>query len=329
MNTAGDFFRGRRLRRTPGLRELVRETCLQPRNLVQPYFVLEAEDDLAAEPISSMPGQRQLGLQALLRRVDTAVQNGLRSLILFGIPRQKDERATQAYAEQGIVQRAVRALKEEFPGLNVITDVCLCEYTSHGHCGIVEQGRVQNDPSLELLARTALSHAQAGADMVAPSDMMDGRVQRIRNSLDTAGYQELPIMSYAAKYASVFYGPFREAAQSAPAFGDRKSYQMDPANAREALLEAEADLAQGADILLVKPALPYLDVLQQLRQEFEVPLAAYQVSGEYSMIKAAGEKGWIDEDQVVLESLLAIKRAGADIILSYFTEQVLELLQEL
>lgn len=308
---------------------MVRETCLQPRNLVQPYFVLEAEDDLAAEPISSMPGQRQLGLQALLRRVDTAVQNGLRSLILFGIPRQKDERATQAYAEQGIVQRAVRALKEEFPGLNVITDVCLCEYTSHGHCGIVEQGRVQNDPSLELLARTALSHAQAGADMVAPSDMMDGRVQRIRNSLDTAGYQELPIMSYAAKYASVFYGPFREAAQSAPAFGDRKSYQMDPANAREALLEAEADLAQGADILLVKPALPYLDVLQQLRQEFEVPLAAYQVSGEYSMIKAAGEKGWIDEDQVVLESLLAIKRAGADIILSYFTEQVLELLQEL
>jgi porphobilinogen synthase len=296
---------------------------------VQPYFVLEAEDELAAEPISSMPGQRQLGVQALLRRVDTAVQNGLRSLILFGIPRQKDEGASQAYAEQGIVQQAVRALKEEFPGLNVITDVCLCEYTSHGHCGIVDQGRVQNDPSLELLARTALSHAQAGADMVAPSDMMDGRVQRIRASLDSAGYQELPIMSYAAKYASVFYGPFREAAQSAPAFGDRKSYQMDPANAREALLEAEADLAQGADILLVKPAMPYLDVLQRLRQEFEAPLAAYQVSGEYSMIKAAGEMGWIDEDQVVLESLLAIKRAGADIILSYFTEQVLELLQEL
>ncbi|MFW6314268.1 MAG: porphobilinogen synthase, partial [Desulfohalobiaceae bacterium] len=299
------------------------------RDLIQPYFVLEAEDQSAANPISSMPGQRQLALQPLLRRVDDAVQNGLRSLILFGIPRHKDEQASQAYAEQGVVQQAVRALKERFPGLIVITDVCLCEYTSHGHCGLVDQGRVQNDPSLELLAKTALSHAQAGADMVAPSDMMDGRVQRIRQELDAAGYQELPIMSYAVKYASMFYGPFREAAQSAPTFGDRKTYQMDPANARQALQEAEADLDEGADILLVKPALPYLDILQGLRQRFACPLAAYQVSGEYAMIKAAGEKGWIVEDQVVLESLLAIKRAGADMILSYFTEQVLELLLEL
>ncbi|MFW5863470.1 MAG: porphobilinogen synthase [Desulfohalobiaceae bacterium] len=329
MSSGAEFFRGRRLRRTPGLRELVRETCLQPRDLVQPYFVLQAEDQSLVQPISSMPGQKQLGLQALLRRVDNAVQNGLRSLILFGIPSQKDQEASQAYAEQGIVQQAVRALKKEFPGLTVITDVCLCEYTSHGHCGIVDQGRVLNDPSLELLAKTAVSHAQAGSDMVAPSDMMDGRVQRIRHSLDTAGYQDLPVMSYAAKYASVFYGPFREAAQSAPSFGDRKTYQMDPANARQAIVEAEADLEQGADILMVKPALPYLDVLQRLRQRCNVPLAAYQVSGEYSMIKAAGEKNWIDEDQVVLESLLAIKRAGADIVLSYFTEQVLELLQEL
>lgn len=329
MQLEENFFRGRRLRSTPGIRELVRETCLQPRDLVQPYFVLEAEDPRTARPISSMPGQMQLGLQALLRRVDSAVQNGLRSLILFGIPQAKDEQASQAYAEEGIVQQAVQALKKEFPGLNLITDVCLCEYISHGHCGLVEQGRVQNDPSLEILSRTALSHARAGADIVAPSDMMDGRVQSIRKTLDSAGFPELPIMSYAVKYASAFYGPFREAAQSAPAFGDRKTYQMDAANAREAMLEARSDLDQGADMLLVKPALPYLDIVQRLRKRFDVPLAAYQVSGEYALIKAASEKGWIDEDQVILESLLAIKRAGADIILSYFTEQVLELLQEL
>ncbi len=329
MQLRDNFFRGRRLRDTPGIRELVRETCLQPRDLVQPYFILEAEDPGTARPISSMPGQMQLGLQALLRRVNSAVQNGLRSLILFGIPRAKDEQASQAYAEEGIVQQAVQTLKKEFPGLNLITDVCLCEYMSHGHCGLVDQGRVQNDPSLEILSRTALSHARAGADIVAPSDMMDGRVQSIRTALDSAGFPELPIMSYAVKYASAFYGPFREAAQSAPAFGDRKTYQMDAANAREALLEASSDLDQGADILLVKPALPYLDIVQRLRKRFDVPLAAYQVSGEYALIKAASEKGWIDEDQVILESLLAIKRAGADIILSYFTEQVLELLQEL
>ena len=329
MQERTNFFRGRRLRNTPGIREIVRETCLQSRDLVQPYFVVEAEDQSLARPISSMPGQMQLGLQALLRRVGFAVENGLRTLILFGIPAHKDEYASGAYAENGIVQQAIQALKQEFYGLTVITDVCLCEYMSHGHCGVMDKGQVQNDLSLELLARTAVSHARAGADIVAPSDMMDGRVQGIRESLDAEGLVQVPILSYAVKYASAFYGPFREAAQSFPAFGDRKTYQMDSANAREALLEAQADLDQGADMLMVKPALPYLDIVRSLRDRFNVPLAAYQVSGEYAQIKAASEKGWLEEDQVVLESLLAIKRAGADIILSYFTEQVLELLQEL
>ncbi len=319
-----DFYRGRRLRRSVGLRELVRETELRPQDLVQPYFVVEHDDPGAQLPIPSMPGQFQLGLQALQERVAKARDHGLRAVILFGIPDHKDEVGSQAYAAEGIIQQAVRRLKKAFPELIVITDLCLCEYTSHGHCGVIRNEYVQNDPTLELLARTGVAQAEAGADMLAPSDMMDGRVGAIRAALDESGYPELPILSYAVKYASAFYGPFRDAAQSTPAFGDRKTYQMDSANLREGSREARADIAEGADMLMVKPALPYLDVLSRLRQECDLPLAAYHVSGEYSLIKAAGEKGWIDEQQVVLESLTGIKRAGADIILTYFTEMVLK-----
>ncbi|MFO7818399.1 MAG: porphobilinogen synthase [Thermodesulfobacteriota bacterium] len=318
-----DFFRGRRLRHDAGVRDLVRETFLRPEDLVQPYFVLETEDRDLRVPIEAMPGQAQLSLPRLLEQVARAVDSGLRAVILFGIPEKKDAEGSGAYAPDGIIQESVRALKNKFPDLVVITDVCLCEYTAHGHCGLIRDQYVQNDPTLELLARTALSHAEAGADMVAPSDMMDGRVQFIRRALDEAGYMELPLMSYAVKYASSFYGPFREAAQSAPQFGDRKSYQMDPANFMEGLREAAADLKEGADILMVKPAMPYLDVLRRLRTSFDCPLAAYQVSGEYSMIKAAGRNGWLDEKKVVLESLTGIKRAGAGLILSYFSEEVL------
>ena len=318
-----DFFRGRRLRHDAGVRDLVRETFLRPEDLVQPYFVLETEDRDLQVPIEAMPGQAQLSLPRLLEQVARAVDSGLRAVILFGIPEKKDAEGSGAYASDGIIQESVRALKNKFPDLVVITDVCLCEYTAHGHCGLIRDQYVQNDPTLELLARTALSHAEAGADMVAPSDMMDGRVQFIRRTLDEAGYMELPLMSYAVKYASSFYGPFREAAQSAPQFGDRKSYQMDPANFMEGLREAAADLKEGADILMVKPAMPYLDVLRRLRTSFDCPLAAYQVSGEYSMIKAAGRNGWLDEKKVVLESLTGIKRAGAGLILSYFSEEVL------
>lgn len=320
----GDFFRGRRLRRCKGLRDMVRETVLLPEDLVQPYFVVKTEDKDLEIPIGSMPGQHQLSLPKLLERVGAAVDKGLRSVILFGIPEKKDPEGTGAYAPDGIIQEAVRELKDRFPELMVITDVCLCEYTSHGHCGLIREQYVQNDPTLELLARTAVSHAQAGADMVAPSDMMDGRVRAVRRALDEAGYAELPIMSYAVKYASSFYGPFREAAQSSPQFGDRKSYQMDSANSLEGVREARADKSEGADILMVKPAMPYLDVLQRLNDNIDLPLAAYQVSGEYSMIKAAGMQGWLDEKQAVLESLTGIKRAGAGLILSYFTEQVLD-----
>jgi porphobilinogen synthase len=271
-----------------------------------------------------MPGQHQLSLPKLLKRVETAVDKGLRSVILFGIPEKKDPEGTGAYAPDGIIQEAVSELKDRFPELMVITDVCLCEYTSHGHCGLIREQYVQNDPTLDFLAKTAVSHAQAGADMVAPSDMMDGRVQAIRRALDEAGHVELPIMSYAVKYASSFYGPFREAAQSSPQFGDRKSYQMDSANSLEGLREGRADKNEGADILMVKPAMPYLDVLRRLKDNIDLPLAAYQVSGEYSMIKAAAMQGWLDEKQVVLESLTGIKRAGAGLILSYFSEQVLD-----
>jgi porphobilinogen synthase len=320
-----DFFRGRRLRMHPGVRRMIAETALRPEDLIQPYFVADREDGFQKE-ISSMPGQHQLSIPNLVERVGRAVDQGLVSCILFGIPAHKDESGSQAYADQGVVQRAVRTLKKRFPDLVVITDVCLCEYTAHGHCGVIERGCIANDPTLELLARTALSHAEAGADMVAPSDMMDGRVVAIRQALDERGYADLPIMSYAVKYASSFYGPFREAAEGAPKFGDRRSHQMDPANSREALREALADLEEGADILMVKPAGPYLDVIRELRDHFETPVAAYQVSGEYAQIKAAARLGWMDERAVVMETLTSIKRAGADLILSYFTEDALELL---
>jgi porphobilinogen synthase len=303
---------------------MLRETCLRAEDLIMPYFVQETGSSPARVPIGAMPGQFQLSVSALEREVGAAADAGLRACILFGLPAKKDPLASGAYAEDGVVQKAVRRLKKAFPHLQVITDVCLCEYFSHGHCGLVTpEGLVQNDATLPILARTALSHAQAGADMLAPSDMMDGRVAAIREALDANGFAHLPIMSYAVKYASAFYGPFREAANSAPRFGDRKSYQMDPANGREALREAAADVAEGADILMVKPAGPYLDVLRAVRDRFDLPLAAYQVSGEYSLIKAAGMQGWIDETAVMLEALLGIKRAGADLIISYFTAQIL------
>jgi len=320
-----DFHRGRRLRRTPAMRDLVRETVLTANDLIMPYFVAETGPEDMVKPIGSMPGQNQLGIKALVERVGKAMDKGLKSVILFGIPSEKDPVGSQAYAANGVVQRAIRELKKKYPALVVVTDVCLCEYTSHGHCGMLnEDGAVLNDPSLELLAKTALSHAEAGADIVAPSDMMDGRVAAIREMLDNKGYEMIPIMSYAVKYAGSFYGPFREAAESAPKSGDRKSYQMDPANWRDALREAAADVSEGADILMVKPAGPFLDILRLVRDNFDLPLAAYQVSGEYSMIKAAGQLGWIDEKAVMLESILGIKRAGADLILTYFAEDVLD-----
>ncbi len=322
------FFRGRRLRRTESLRNLVRETELRPQDLIHPFFVLEDDDLQIRKPIVSMPGQSQLGLEALVDDVHRAWDQGLQALMLFGIPKHKDERGSQAYARDGIVQQAVARIKEAVPEILIITDVCLCEYTSHGHCGLIVEGMVQNDPTLELLAQTALSHVQAGADMVAPSDMMDGRVQAIRQVLDGEGFVDRPIMSYAVKYASAFYGPFREAAQSAPSFGDRKTYQMDPANGLEGLREAEADAQEGADILMVKPALPYLDVLRSLKDRYALPLAAFHVSGEYALIKAAGEKGWIDERLVALESLTSIKRAGASCIVTYFAREAVEWVQE-
>jgi len=323
-----DFHRGRRLRRTPALRDMVRETALSRSDLSMLYFVAETGSEDMEKPIESMPGQHQLGMKALVERVSKAVDKGLASCMLFGVPKEKDPVGSQAYAENGVVQRAVRELKKKFPKLVVITDVCLCEYTSHGHCGVLaEDGEVRNDPTLELLAKTALSHAQAGADIVAPSDMMDGRVAAIRAILDGHGFAMTPVMSYAVKYASAYYGPFREAAESTPKSGDRKAYQMDPANWREALREAAADAAEGADFLMVKPAGPYLDILRLVRDTFDLPLAAYQVSGEYAMIKAAGRLGWIDERAVVMESLLGIKRAGADLILTYFTQDMLECLK--
>ncbi|UJX42749.1 porphobilinogen synthase [Desulfovibrio sp. JY] len=320
----GDFHRGRRLRRTPFLRDMVRETELRPADLIQGYFVVDTDDRDFERPIASLPGQSQLSVERLTARVGAAMDNGLRSAIIFGLPEKKDPVGSGAYADDGIVQKAVMRLKETYPELVVVTDVCLCEYTSHGHCGLIDgHGEVQNDPTLELLAKTAVSHARAGADIVAPSDMMDGRVGAIRMALDEAGFSHIPVMSYAVKYASCFYGPFRDAADSTPAFGDRRGYQMDPANVREGLREAAADLSEGADILIVKPAMPYLDVLRLLRDNFDVPLAAYQVSGEYAMLQAAIGNGWLDEKRAILESLTSIKRAGADMIITYFAEKVL------
>ena len=319
------FHRGRRLRSTPELRTLVRETApLLVEDLIQPYFVVETQDSNFRKEIGSMPGQFQLSLGELEKQVERAVDTGLHSVILFGIPAVKDAKACGAYADDGIVQEAVRLLKSRWPKLFVITDVCLCEYMSHGHCGILTpEGVVRNDATLPLLAQTAVSHVRAGADMVAPSDMMDGRVAAIRQALDDAGFTATPLMSYAVKYASAYYGPFREAAESAPSCGDRKSYQMDPANAREALREAYADLDEGADALIVKPAGPYADIIRLVRDHVDVPLCAYQVSGEYSMIRAAGINGWVDERAVMLESLMGLKRAGADTIITYFTETLL------
>ncbi|SKA69215.1 porphobilinogen synthase [Desulfobaculum bizertense] len=323
------FHRGRRLRTSTTIRDLVRETVVRPEDLMMLYFVVETDDPNFKKPIDAMPGQYQLSVDQLEKQVGEAVALGMRSCMLFGLPKEKDAVASGAYDDNGIVQQAIRRLKKSFPDLLVATDVCLCEYTSHGHCGLLKEGDkkglVLNDQTLDLLAKTAVSHAKAGADMVAPSDMMDGRVLAIRTALDEAGYKNLPIMSYAVKYASSFYGPFREAAESAPSHGDRRTYQMDPGNLREGLREAIADVEEGADIIMVKPGLPYLDVLYAVRQELHVPLATYQVSGEYSMIKAAAQNGWIDGEAVMLESLTALKRAGADLILTYFTEDFLRL----
>ena len=320
------IFRPRRLRQTETVRRMVRETRLSADGLIMPFFVVHGRQ--VRREIGSMPGNFQLSVDELVREVKETAALGIPAIMLFGLPATKDAVGSEAYAKDGIVQRAVRAIKDAVSDLVVITDVCLCEYTSHGHCGIVERGRVRNDPSVELLAKTALSHAEAGADMVAPSDMMDGRVAAIRDALDEAGHEETPIMAYSAKYASGFYGPFREEAESAPQFGDRRAYQMDPANGDEALREVALDLDEGADIVMVKPALPYLDVIWRVKSEFGVPVAAYNVSGEFAMVKAAARLGWLDEERVMLEMLTAIKRAGADLILTYFAREAARLLQQ-
>lgn len=324
------FHRGRRLRWTPEIRSMVRETPpLLAEDLIMPYFVVETEDQSFRKEIGAMPGQYQLSLAELEKQVEQAVDNGLKSVILFGIPAVKDEKASGAYAEDGIVQEAVRRLKHRWPSLYVITDVCLCEYMSHGHCGILTPGgAVLNDPTLELLAKTAVSHAAAGADMVAPSDMMDGRVAAIRATLDSEALDDVSIMAYTAKYASALYGPFRGALESAPKEGDKKTYQMDPGNIREALREAQLDEAEGADILMVKPATLYLDVMAAMRKHVTLPIAAYHVSGEYLMIKSAAASGWLDERETVLETLISIRRAGADMILTYYAPQAAEWLQQ-
>lgn len=314
------LVRPRRLRSSEKLRSMVRETALGVDDFIYPLFVTHGKE--VREEIPSMPGVYHLSTDLLIKEVAEVVSLGIPAVLLFGLPQAKDERGSEAYSDEGAVQKAARAIKESFPDLVVITDVCLCQYTSHGHCGIIDGDRLDNDATLELLALTALSHAQAGADVVAPSDMMDGRVRAIRRTLDEEGMTGTAIMSYAAKYASSFYGPFREAAHSAPAFGDRRTYQMDPANAREALREVELDVEEGADIVMVKPALAYLDVIRRVRDRFDHPLAAYNVSGEYSLIKAAALKGWIDERAVVLEATTSIKRAGADLIITYHAKDL-------
>ena len=309
----------RRLRRSEALRAMVRETRLSPEMFMLPLFVCEGEG--VRQEVRSMPGVYQLSVDEAVKEVAAAQGDGIRSVLLFGIPEQKDDIGSAAYDPEAPVQRAVRAIKRETPKVLVVTDVCLCEYTDHGHCGILDDQEITNDPSVEQLVRAAVSHASAGADIVAPSDMMDGRVGAIRRALDERGFENTAIMSYAAKYCSAFYGPFRDAAQSAPQFGDRRSHQMDPANAREALREVEQDIEEGADIIMVKPALPYLDVIAREKDTFGYPTAAYQVSGEYSMIKAAAKNGWIDERRAMLECLTAIRRAGADIIITYYARE--------
>ena len=316
----------RRLRQHVSLRRMVRETTLSPANLVYPLFVTTGTG--RQEPIASMPGQYRWSIDLLVKEAGEAVTLGIPAVILFGIPDRKDERGTSAYGRDGVIQQAVRVLKDQLPDLFVITDVCIDEYTSHGHCGVVRDGKILNDETLECLRIMARTHAEAGVDMVAPSDMMDGRVGAIRDELDQAGFSDLPIMAYSAKYASSLYAPFREAAFSSPAFGDRRSYQMDPANAREALREVMLDVEEGADIVMVKPALSFLDVIRTVRDMVSVPVAAYQVSGEYSMIKAGSQLGWVDEEQVMIETLLSIKRAGASFILTYFAKDVARLLND-
>lgn len=315
----------RRLRYNPIMRDMVRETVLTKNDLIYPLFVVPGTK--VKNEVRSMPGVFQMSIDVVVEECKELVQLGIPAIILFGIPEYKDEVGSGAYDPNGIIQQAVRAIKKEVKNLLVITDVCMCEYTSHGHCGILDGERILNDPTVELLAKEAVTHAQAGADVIAPSDMMDGRVAAIRKALDENGFEEIPILSYGIKYASGYYGPFRDAAESAPAFGDRRSHQMDVANTNEALREAETDIEEGADIIMVKPAGAYLDIIYRVKEKFEMPTAAYQVSGEYAMIKAAGKLGWIDEQRVMMESLIAIKRAGADMILTYFAKDVAKLLK--
>ena len=314
------IYRARRLRRSERLREMVRETALSAKDLIYPLFVAPGKDTF--QPVSSMPGVAQLSVDRAVKECQEASSLGIPAVILFGIPERKDPLGSEAYSDSGVVQQAIRAIKEKAPEILVITDVCLCEYTDHGHCGVIKNGDVDNDSTLELLVKEALSHARAGADIVGPSDMMDGRVGAIRKALDQNGFQQVAILAYAAKFASAFYGPFREAAESTPQFGDRRSYQMDPGNADEALREVELDIREGADIVMVKPAMAYLDLVYRVKQKFGYPVAAYNVSGEDSMIKAAGHNGWIDEKRIMMEVLLCIKRAGADMILTYFAKDV-------
>ena len=317
-------YRPRRLRRSATIRRMVRETALTTADFIYPMFVSPGKG--VRQEVAAMPGVSRLSVDLLVEEVKSVWDAGVPAVLLFGLPQKKDETGSEAASPRGAVQQAVRALKKALPELVVITDVCLCGYTSHGHCGIVHKGEIDNDATLEVLAQAALSHAEAGADIVAPSDMMDGRVGAIREALDDRGFEMVGILSYAVKYASAFYGPFREAAESAPKYGDRRGYQMDPANTREAMREATLDVEEGADILMVKPALPYLDIISQLAGEFDLPIAAYQVSGEYSMIKAAAAQGWLDEQAVLLESLTAIKRAGADMILTYFAKDAAKII---
>jgi len=318
-------YRPRRLRKNELFRRLIRETYLSVDNFIFPLFATVGKG--VKKPIASMPGHFQLSVDLLVKEVQECRELGIPAVLLFGIPERKDEAASGAFARDGIVQQAIKRIKDKVPDILVVTDVCLCEYTDHGHCGMIEKGEVHNDMTLEVLAETALSHAKAGADMVAPSAMMDGQVGVIREALDEAGYETLPIMAYSAKYASCFYGPFRDAAESAPRFGDRKAYQMDPANGDEAIREMNQDVQEGADILMVKPALPYLDIIRRAKEEFDLPVAAYNVSGEFAMIKAAAQLGWLDEEKAMMESLTAIRRAGADIILTYFAREAAKVLQ--
>jgi porphobilinogen synthase len=313
------IIRPRRLRRTKAIRDMVRETTLSVKDFIAPLFVKHGQGE--KEPISTMPGQYHFSVDTVVKEAEELWALGIPSIILFGLPDKKDATGSRSWAGDGVVQQAVSAIKGRLPEMAVITDVCLCEYTDHGHCGVIKHGKVDNDATLEFLARQAVSHARAGVDFVAPSDMMDGRVAAIRNALDAENCQDIGILSYAVKYASAFYGPFREAADSAPQFGDRSGYQMDPANAIEALKEAELDMEEGADIIMVKPAMPYLDIIRRIRELSLVPVAAYNVSGEYAMVKAAGMKGWVDEKKVMMEMLTSIKRAGADLILTYFAKE--------